>query len=115
MYELTVEDYFSAAHQLYKSKTPCENLHGHNWKVEVTIVSEQLDKEVGWVMDFKKIKTALKTELMRFDHKVLNDVMEVSPTAEHIAREIYQGLKKTLPVKKVTVWETERAAASYYE
>lgn len=117
MYELTVEDSFSAAHQLFKSKTPCENLHGHNWRVKVYVRSAELDQEVGWVMDFKRIKMHLKESLSRFDHKVLNEVMGVSPTAENIARTIYEDLKKSIRenIYKVEVWETEGSSASYFE
>lgn len=115
MFELTVESSFSGAHQLLKSNCPCENLHGHNWRVELTVKGETQDPEVGWFIDFKVIKQKLAQELERFDHKYLNDVLGVSPTAENIAQSIYRNLKKDLPVAKVRVWETERASVTYYE
>jgi 6-pyruvoyltetrahydropterin/6-carboxytetrahydropterin synthase len=115
MFELTVESSFSGAHQLLKSKTPCENLHGHNWKIQLTVRGEQQDPTVGWVMDFKVIKEALNKELEKFDHTFLNDVLQVSPTAENIAKTIYTDLKRQIPVAKVTVWETEKASVTYYE
>ena len=115
MFELTVESSFSGAHQLIKSNSPCENLHGHNWRVALTVRGEKQDPEVGWVIDFKILKDALNKELEKFDHKYLNDVLPVSPTAENIAKQIYTDLKKSLPVYKVTVWETEKASVSYGE
>lgn len=115
MFELTVEDSFSAAHQLLKSKTPCENLHGHNWRIKIYLRAEKLDTEVGWVMDFAQVKMFLKEVLARYDHKVLNEVMSVSPTAENIAKAIYQDINKLTKVFKVEVWETEKASAAYFE
>ena len=58
MYELMVEDTFDAAHALRGYDGPCENLHGHTWKVEVTIEAEKLDK-IGLVVDFKDMKKKL--------------------------------------------------------
>ncbi|MDR1324305.1 MAG: 6-carboxytetrahydropterin synthase QueD [Candidatus Margulisbacteria bacterium] len=115
MFELTVESTFSGAHQLSKSNSPCENLHGHNWRVALTVRGGEQDPDVGWVIDFKKLKEALNKELAKFDHKYLNEVLPVSPTAENIAKQIYQDLAASLPVCKVTVWETEKASVSYYE
>jgi 6-pyruvoyltetrahydropterin/6-carboxytetrahydropterin synthase len=90
-------------------------LHGHNWKIQLTVRGEQQDPTVGWVMDFKVIKEALNKELEKFDHTFLNDVLQVSPTAENIAKTIYTDLKRQIPVAKVTVWETEKASVTYYE
>ncbi|MDR2431226.1 MAG: 6-carboxytetrahydropterin synthase QueD [Candidatus Margulisbacteria bacterium] len=115
MFELTVEKSFSGAHQLIKSNSPCENLHGHNWRVALTIRGEKQEPEVGWVLDFKRLKSALNKELEKFDHKYLNDVLQISPTAENIAKQIYQDLSGALPVCRVTVWETDKASVSYYE
>jgi 6-pyruvoyltetrahydropterin/6-carboxytetrahydropterin synthase len=115
MFELTVESSFSGAHQLSKSNSPCENLHGHNWRVALTVRGGAQDAEVGWVIDFKKLKNALQEELTKFDHKYLNEVLPVSPTAENIAKQIYQDLSASWPVYKVTVWETEKCSAAYYE
>ena len=115
MYELTVEDSFSAAHQLLKSNTPCEKLHGHNWRVKVCVRSARLDDHVGWVVDFKVIKEQLKKVLDTLDHEILNEVLDVSPTAEHLAKYIYDSLKKNLSIYKVSVWETEKSCASYFE
>lgn len=115
MFELTVESSFSGAHQLLKSNCPCENLHGHNWHVQLTVRGEKQDPEVGWVIDFKIMKQKLKAELEKYDHTMLNEVLKVSPTAENLAKIIYTNLKPELPVYKVTVWETENASVSYFE
>ncbi len=72
----------SASHQLklnYESK--CENLHGHNWNIEIWLKSEELD-ENGMVMDFTIIK---KLIMEKMDHKNLNEVFDFNPTAENIA------------------------------
>ncbi|MDR1453924.1 MAG: 6-carboxytetrahydropterin synthase QueD [Candidatus Margulisbacteria bacterium] len=115
MFELTVESSFSGAHQLIKSNSPCENLHGHNWRVALAVRGEKQEPEVGWVVDFAVVKKALNAELAKFDHKFLNEVLPVSPTAENIAKQIYLDLKEILPVYKVTVWETEKSSAAYFE
>jgi len=116
MFELMVESSFSGAHQLLKSKSPCENMHGHNWKVQLFIKGEGQDDKVGWLKDFKEIKTLLKQELSKYDHSYINDVIQVSPTAENLAKIIYTNLKTDLPnISKISVWETEGACASYYE
>jgi len=118
MFELSVESHFSAAHHLLNYEGNCENVHGHNWKVEITVAGEQLDKS-GMLVDFKYLKKGLNEILDRLDHKDLNNVEElkgVSPSSENIARFIYIELKKSFPrLKKVSVWETEKAKASYTE
>ena len=73
MYELTVESAFSAAHRLREYRGKFENLHGHNWRVEVTIASKQLDKR-GMVIDFRKIKEKLGTVMNKLDHNYLNEL-----------------------------------------
>ena len=120
MYELTVESGFSAAHRLRDYQGKCENLHGHNWTVEVTIGSKQLDNR-GMVIDFRKIKEKLGRVLDRLDHTYLNELSEfkkINPTSENIAGYIYSRLKnlirgKKIIVKKVSVWETEDSSATY--
>lgn len=115
MYELMVENTFSAAHQLIGSKGPCEELHGHSWKVQVFLSGDKLDK-VGMLIDFKKIKSSLAKTLEKYDHKFLNKVLKFNPTAENIAKNIYQELKKPyVLIAKVTVWESATAKASYWE
>ena len=115
MYELMVESTFSAAHQLIGSKGPCEELHGHTWQVQVFLAGKKLDK-IGMLLDFKDIKAGLNAVLQDYDHKFLNKSLPFNPTAENIAREIFEALKKGFSnINKVTVWESPNAAASYKE
>jgi 6-pyruvoyltetrahydropterin/6-carboxytetrahydropterin synthase len=118
MYTIKVESDFSAAHNLRGYKGKCEELHGHNWKVETSVLKDKLDK-TGMVLDFKYLKTKLKQVLDSLDHKYLNDVpyfKKVNPTSENIAKYIYDRLKcQGLKVNSVTVWESENSQATYYE
>jgi 6-pyruvoyltetrahydropterin/6-carboxytetrahydropterin synthase len=115
MYELTVESTFSAAHQLIGSNGPCEELHGHTWKVQVTVAGNELDK-IGMLFDFKELKKVLSDILKRYDHAFLNKVFYFSPTAENIAKNIFQEFKKKNNlVRKISVWESPTSCASYCE
>ncbi|EKE02732.1 MAG: hypothetical protein ACD_20C00337G0003 [uncultured bacterium] len=118
MFEVKVEDHFSAAHHLLNYEGECENQHGHNWKVEVYVQADTLDK-ANILMDFKVLKKSLNRILDRLDHKDLNELEEFkgqSPSSEFIASFIYKELKQDIPdLAKVSVWETERARASYWE
>lgn len=122
MYEIKIEDCFSGAHRLRNYHGKCEALHGHNWKVEVLVVSNSLD-EGGMVLDFKILKESTRTVLETLDHKYLNelsDFLEINPSSENIARYVFDRVKPVLEghrviLKKVTVWESETACASYFE
>jgi 6-pyruvoyltetrahydropterin/6-carboxytetrahydropterin synthase len=110
MYAVRVRQGFSAAHYLKNYHGKCEELHGHNYVVEVTIRSDKL-KTPGMVADFVAVKKALRRVLP--DHKLLNDVMKVSPTAEHIAKFIFDALPKRYRVCRVRVWESNDCCAEY--
>jgi 6-pyruvoyltetrahydropterin/6-carboxytetrahydropterin synthase len=120
-YEITVEDFFSAAHQLRDYEGDCERLHGHNWKVEVSLTSQKLNK-YGMVIDFKELKRLIKDILGELDHRYLNDLpcfKKNNPTTENIAklihRELQQKIEKKglkLKIKKVRVWESGSASAT---
>ncbi|OGI03511.1 MAG: 6-carboxytetrahydropterin synthase QueD [Candidatus Melainabacteria bacterium GWF2_37_15] len=116
MFELSVESHFSSAHRLLNYEGKCENVHGHNWKVEITIAGETLDKS-GMLIDFKILKSTLDEVLDKLDHKDLNSLEElkgISPSSENIAKFIYDELKQQLPqLTQVAVWETEKAKAVY--
>ncbi len=128
MYNIKIESYFSSAHFLRGYKGKCEELHGHNWKVEVNVQSKKLDK-IGMVLDFKDLKTKLNEILEKLDHKCLNDIpyfsaaggsasggKKVNPTSENIAQYIYKNLKPEISnLKLITVWESHNSCASYYE
>ena len=120
MYHLTIITHFAAAHNLLNYQGDCENLHGHNWKVEVTVKTEDLDK-AGLGIDFKVIKKHTK-ELMNYrDHKYLTDLDAfngISPSSEHISKFIYDRLVDDLAeyavsLEKITVWESDNAYATY--
>jgi len=119
MYELAVEADFSAAHNLREYQGKCERLHGHNWRVLVTLRSTKLNR-LGMVMDFHHARLLIDEVLGRLDHDYLNEVKpfdKVNPTTENIARVLYEELGGKLPrgvrVGKVTVWESSRCGASY--
>ncbi len=116
MYSIKIEADFSSAHNLRGYKGKCEDLHGHNWKVEVVVESSTLDKS-GMVMDFKDLKASVNKVLDKLDHKYLNNLSyfkKVNPTSENIAKYIYDNLKKEISrIKSVTVWESHNSLATY--
>lgn len=120
MYRLTIITTFAAAHNLLHYQGGCENLHGHNWKVEVTVAARDLDQS-GMGIDFKILKKATKQFLTQFDHKYLNDIehfQNMSPSSENIARLLFEELEKRIntdnaSVEKIKVWESENASACY--
>jgi len=120
MYELTIVTQFSAAHQLRNFKSRCEKLHGHNWKIEVTLVGSKLNK-AGLLIDFKEVRDATDKILEELDHSFLNEVSQFkgeNPSSENIAAYIFEKLGNKLNttrirVKKVTAWESDFAGASY--
>ncbi len=122
MFELMVETTFAAAHQLRGYKGKCEQMHGHNWKVQVHVVAERLN-DIDIVMDFHDIKKLLNEVIEPLDHSFLNDIFpftEKNPSSENIAKWIYDSLNKKLAsefvqVSAVTVWESDTASATYYE
>ena len=122
MYKVTITDYFSGAHNLREYKGKCENLHGHNWKVEVTVTSKKLDN-IGMVMDFKDLKKIVSNILSVLDHHYLNEISyfkQVNPTSENIAKFVYSQVQgkltpKQLKVDTVRIWETAGSAAAYRE
>ena len=73
MYELKIIGRFAAAHQLKMVAKKCENLHGHNWKIEVCLAGKELNS-AGVLMDFGQLKIILSEILQRLDHKFLNDL-----------------------------------------
>lgn len=122
MFELMVETTFSAAHQLRGYKGKCEQMHGHNWKVQVHVIAEKLN-DIDIAMDFHDIKSLLKETVAPLDHAFLNDIFpftEKNPSSENIAKWLYDSLNKKMSnenvhVSAVTVWESDSASATYYE
>ena len=95
MFQTTVEGGFSAAHSITEYPGNCEKMHGHNWKVLLTIRAAETDR-LGLTVDFRKLKKILREALSGLDHTVLNELpyfKERNPTTENIALYIYERLK----------------------
>jgi 6-pyruvoyltetrahydropterin/6-carboxytetrahydropterin synthase len=122
MYDLQIETQFSAAHQLRGYKGKCESLHGHNWRIQITVSSDKLN-DLGMVIDFHELKAKAAEVMTTLDHSFLNDVFpftEINPSSENIAKWIYESMKKKIEkeecnISSVTVWENETSSATYYE
>lgn len=118
MYCVKVEGHFSSAHSLRGYKGKCEDLHGHNWKVEVRARSQDLGPG-GMVVDFKILKARLNALLETLDHTYLNRIpyfKKVNPTSENIAKYLFDKLEVSIPaLDAVTVWESENSSATYYK
>jgi len=118
MFEIKIETNFSSAHHLLNYKGKCENMHGHNWKVEVSIKGSELDSS-NILVDFKVLKKEVNEIIDYLDHKDINELPEfkgVSPSSEIIAKYIYNEVKKKFNnVLKVSVYETPTSCATYYE
>jgi 6-pyruvoyltetrahydropterin/6-carboxytetrahydropterin synthase len=120
MYELKVVTRFAAAHQLAMVGTKCENMHGHNWKVEVYVTGEKLDK-AGVLVDFGVIKKHVSEIMTKLDHKYLNELdyfQHDQPSSENIAyfvaTELQQKINNSaISVSRVTAWESDDAGATY--
>jgi 6-pyruvoyltetrahydropterin/6-carboxytetrahydropterin synthase len=122
MYELSIQTSFSAAHRLRNYQGDCEALHGHNWKVQVTVQSQTLN-DIGLAIDFKTLKEITGETLDRIDHTCLNDIApfsDINPSSENIARVLYEEMKTSLAafgvsLLRISVWESDNAWASYFE
>jgi 6-pyruvoyltetrahydropterin/6-carboxytetrahydropterin synthase len=121
MYEVMIETEFSSAHQLRGYQGKCENLHGHNWKIEVFVRGPRLN-DIGLLVDFKELKTATKKVMDQLDHKNLNELIpfneKFNPSSENIARYILDEVGAQInnefrTVYKVRAWETPTTVASY--
>jgi 6-pyruvoyltetrahydropterin/6-carboxytetrahydropterin synthase len=120
MFEISVDYSFAAGHALRGYKGKCENVHGHNYRVRVTIAGEQLNS-IGLLVDFVDVRAAIKSLVEPLDHRFLNDLApfdKLNPSAENLAKYISEGLElkvrpEGLQVKNVTVWETDLTSATY--
>ena len=91
MFEVTVEDTFAAGHYLRNYKGKCENPHGHNYKIRVTLAGAELDK-AGLLLDFKDLREVMKHVIERLDHQMINDIEPftvINPSAENLAKYFY--------------------------
>ena len=122
MFEVTVEQTFAAGHALRNYKGKCENVHGHNFKVQVTIEGQRLD-ESGMLVDFIDVKNVMRKVIDRLDHQFLNEIPPfdvLNPSAENIAEYFYQQMSPGLAsapvpvrIREVKVWETDIQSATY--
>ncbi len=121
MFELKVTNHFAGAHQLKMVSKKCENLHGHNWKIEVRIAGKGLN-DAGVVMDFGIIKQLVSEIMNTLDHKFLNELeyfQDGNPSSENITKYIADALQEKITepdirVASVTAWESDDACATYF-
>ena len=122
MYEVKIVTQFAAAHRLENFNGKCESLHGHNWKVEVFLIGQNLDG-AGLLMDFGVVKARTKQVLEEIDHKYLNELaafQDRNPSSENLASYLYERLGAIfngdgVKVRRVDVWESDTSCASYYQ
>ena len=122
MFVLTIKDSFSAAHNLSGVGGKCEELHGHNYVVELSVGGKELSRE-GILVDFRELKDSLRRVILGLDHRYLNEVdffKNRSSSSENIALYIHRSLEpelreKGLSLIEVRVWESDNSCASYRE
>ena len=123
MYEISVGAAFEAAHFIAGYDGKCARLHGHNWTVEAVVVGSELDG-LGMLVDFKILKAELNRVLAEFDHRFLNELEAFSqenPTAENLARKIFERLKTSdifndaTKLHAVKVCESPNSCVTYHE
>ncbi len=137
MFQVSVEEVFAAGHALRGYRGKCENLHGHNYKIRVTLAGESLD-HIGLLYDFKNLKEAIQSTIRKLDHRFINEIPPfdvLNPSAENLAKYFYEetirllssqskangneqkqgGPDGSLHVSYVTVWETDTTTATYFE
>lgn len=125
MFEVTVEAGFSSGHYLRNYRGKCENPHGHNYKVYVTLIGEELD-ETGLLLDFKLLKQVMRPTIEYLDHRMINElepfVSELNPSAENLAKyffdqtstQLHEMTQGRVRVKDCTIYETDTSFARYY-
>jgi 6-pyruvoyltetrahydropterin/6-carboxytetrahydropterin synthase len=123
MFQVSVEETFSAGHALRGYQGKCENVHGHNYRVQITLEGPELDT-IGLLVDFTRAKQVLREVIKRLDHQFINELepfISVNPSAENLAKYFFEevsGGLKALPasasVKEVILWETDTAYAKYW-
>ena len=123
MFEVTVEATFSSGHYLRNYQGKCENPHGHNYRVLITLFGNDLD-ETGLLLDFKLLKQVLRPVVNYLDHQMINDLEPftiLNPSAENLAKyffdqttlQLFDMTAGRVQVKQSTVYETNTSTASY--
>ena len=125
MFEVTVDAEFSSGHYLRNYRGKCENPHGHNYKVQITLQGAALD-EAGLLLDFKLLKQVMRPAVEYLDHQMINDLepfTTVNPSAENLAKYFFDETNKQLremtggrvTVKQSKIYETDTSSAVYFE
>jgi 6-pyruvoyltetrahydropterin/6-carboxytetrahydropterin synthase len=121
MFEVMIERNFSSAHQLRGYRGKCENLHGHNYKIEIYARGRELDN-IGLLVDFGELKTAADEVVQYLDHRNINELppfdVELNPSAENLARYILERVAarvgdERVQIYKVRCFETPTSIATY--
>jgi len=108
---LTKEFTFDAAHKLIDYQGKCKNLHGHTYKLQVTIQGK-IQKD-GMILDFSELKQIVEQEIIfKVDHSYINDLLK-QPTAENMIIWMWDKLIKKLPIYELKLWETPTSFVSY--
>lgn len=122
MWEISTETSVAAAHQLRLAPGEGERLHGHNWRIKATVRAKELDSR-GFVMDFNELGPMLRALVEPYEHVFLNEVApfdDVNPTAENIARVVFEGLAAKVDdarvsLARIEIWENDVCAAAYFK
>jgi 6-pyruvoyltetrahydropterin/6-carboxytetrahydropterin synthase len=124
MFEVTVEQTFAAGHALREYKGKCENVHGHNYKVQITVEGERLNR-IGLLVDFVELKRVVREVVDRLDHQFINDLEPftvINPSAENMAKYFYDEVSKKMDgssgeaptrIAQIKIWETDTSIAVY--
>ncbi len=122
MFQVSVEDTFSSGHALRGYKGKCENVHGHNYRVQLTVEGPELDR-IGLLVDFTQLKRIMREIMGRLDHQFVNDLepfKTVNPSAENMAKYFYEEVAKQLTelpggarLLEAVIWETDTSKATY--
>ena len=121
MFEVMIERNFSSAHQLRGYRGKCENLHGHNYRIEIFARGRELDN-IGLLVDFGELKAAADEVVQYLDHRNINELPpfdeELNPSAENLARYILERVRgrvgdDRVQVYKVRCYETPTSVATY--
>ena len=124
MFEVTVEQTFAAGHALREYKGKCENVHGHNYRVQITVEGERLNR-IGLLVDFVELKRVVREVVDRLDHQFINDLEPftvINPSAENMAKYFYDEVSKKMDgtngetatrISQIKIWETDTSIAVY--
>lgn len=122
MLSITKRYTFEASHFLPNHKGACRNIHGHSYKVEITVSGEKNNddksNEYGMIIDFKELKRIIELEIGKYDHQSLNQFFE-NPTAENMVEKMFKDIERHFKnngkviIEEVKLWETEDSYATY--